>query len=201
MCCSPWGHKELDTTEQLNWTQLWGEASGLTEVIPLICTSAIRESPWTEETGRLQSMGSQRVHHDWATKHTCLFSYLRPVSRVLTSWVFSGLTIGSGCSLMVSEMAAILLPEFPGAYQLTIKWLLQSLMTVASFVYRYGRKYSISYLLLPRSLNPDPWKQWTWPGFRASGKNFQSLRQPEKWWIEKSTPDGFSIRLKVIHKQ
>ena len=23
--------------------------------------------PWTEETGRLQSMGSQRVGHDWAT--------------------------------------------------------------------------------------------------------------------------------------
>ena len=21
-CCSPWGHKELDTTEQLNWTEL-----------------------------------------------------------------------------------------------------------------------------------------------------------------------------------
>ena len=21
-CCSPWGHKELDTTEQLNWTKL-----------------------------------------------------------------------------------------------------------------------------------------------------------------------------------
>ena len=22
MCCSPWGHKELDTTERLNWTEL-----------------------------------------------------------------------------------------------------------------------------------------------------------------------------------
>ena len=21
-CCSPWGHKELDTVEQLNWTEL-----------------------------------------------------------------------------------------------------------------------------------------------------------------------------------
>ena len=21
-CCSPWGHKELDTTEQLNWTEI-----------------------------------------------------------------------------------------------------------------------------------------------------------------------------------
>ena len=26
------------------------------------------ESPWTEETDRLQSMGSQRVGHDLATK-------------------------------------------------------------------------------------------------------------------------------------
>ena len=28
------------------------------------------ESPWTEERGGLQSMWSQRVRHDWATKHT-----------------------------------------------------------------------------------------------------------------------------------
>ena len=26
------------------------------------------EMPWTEEPGELQSMGSQRVGHDWATK-------------------------------------------------------------------------------------------------------------------------------------
>ena len=26
--------------------------------------------PWTEEPGGLQSMGSQTVGHDWATKHT-----------------------------------------------------------------------------------------------------------------------------------
>ena len=24
VCCSPWGHKELDATEQLNWTDLFG---------------------------------------------------------------------------------------------------------------------------------------------------------------------------------
>ena len=28
--------------------------------------------PWTEEPGRLQSMGLQRVGHDWATNPTCL---------------------------------------------------------------------------------------------------------------------------------
>ena len=28
-----------------------------------------REIPWTEEPGRLQPMGLQRVGHDWATEH------------------------------------------------------------------------------------------------------------------------------------
>ena len=28
------------------------------------------EPPWTEEPGGLQSMGSQRVGHDWVTKHS-----------------------------------------------------------------------------------------------------------------------------------
>ena len=28
------------------------------------------EIPWTEEPGGLQSMGSQRVGHDWSTEHT-----------------------------------------------------------------------------------------------------------------------------------
>ena len=27
-----------------------------------------REIPWTEEPGELQSMGSQRVGHNWATE-------------------------------------------------------------------------------------------------------------------------------------
>ena len=26
--------------------------------------------PWTEEPGGLQSMGSQRIRHDWVIKHT-----------------------------------------------------------------------------------------------------------------------------------
>ena len=31
--------------------------------------------PWTEEPGRLQSMGSQRVGHDWATSLLSFFLY------------------------------------------------------------------------------------------------------------------------------
>ena len=39
-------------------------------------------------------------------------SYLGPVPCVLTSWVSSGLTMGSGCSLMVGRWH-LFLPEFP----------------------------------------------------------------------------------------
>ena len=31
-----------------------------------------KESPWTDQPGRLQSMGSQRVREDWETEHTHL---------------------------------------------------------------------------------------------------------------------------------
>ena len=36
------------------------------------------ESPWTEEPGRLQSMGSQRVRHDWAAS----LSYFPFISKL-----------------------------------------------------------------------------------------------------------------------
>ena len=35
-CCSPWGRKELDTTELLNWTELWHKSSiNTVSVIPV----------------------------------------------------------------------------------------------------------------------------------------------------------------------
>ena len=30
------------------------------------------DNPWIEEPGGLQSMGSQRIWHDWATEHACV---------------------------------------------------------------------------------------------------------------------------------
>ena len=35
------------------------------------------ETPWTEEPGRLQSMGSQRAGHSLATEHTCAHTELK----------------------------------------------------------------------------------------------------------------------------
>ena len=48
--------------QSLGWEDLWRRAWQLTPVL------LPGESPWTEEPGGLQSMGLQRVGHDWATK-------------------------------------------------------------------------------------------------------------------------------------
>ena len=40
--------------------------------------------PWMEEPGGLQSVGSQRVRYDWATKHTRVIRQAGYLSRCLT---------------------------------------------------------------------------------------------------------------------
>ena len=43
--------------------------------------------PWTKEPGRLQSMGSQRVGHDWATFiFMCRVHHVKSQFRWITSW-------------------------------------------------------------------------------------------------------------------
>ena len=37
--------------------------------------------PWTEEPGRLESMGLQRVRHDWA-KNTFTFTYVSMITEI-----------------------------------------------------------------------------------------------------------------------
>ena len=44
-----------------------GRSSGEGNGYPLQYSCS--EIPWTEEPGRLQSMGLQRVGHDWSTEH------------------------------------------------------------------------------------------------------------------------------------
>ena len=64
---SPWGCKESVTTE-------WLSLSNVLEKEMAIHSSTIAwKIPWTEEPGRLQSMGFQRVGHDWATSFSFPF--------------------------------------------------------------------------------------------------------------------------------
>ena len=50
--------------------------------------------PWREEADRLQSMGSQRAGHDWATSLSLSLDCLGPLSCFSPSWIPSGYTAG-----------------------------------------------------------------------------------------------------------
>ena len=86
---TPWGHKELDTTERLThthmvlkgassvaqmvknlsamlktWVQPLGQEDPLEEETTFLSTVLAWRIPWTEEPGKLQSMGLHRVIPD-----------------------------------------------------------------------------------------------------------------------------------------
>ena len=42
--------------------------------------------PWTEEPGQLQSLGSQRVRHDWVTKRTEFSTDWRVLKEIISSF-------------------------------------------------------------------------------------------------------------------
>ena len=94
MCCSQWGHRASDTTERLNdkhqplklrgafnqrpggldgtasahkaetRIQSLGREDPLQKEMATHCSILAWKIPWTEEPGRLRSMGSQRVGHN-----------------------------------------------------------------------------------------------------------------------------------------
>ena len=85
---SSWGHKEWDTTEWLwdfpvaqmvknlpaiqeSWVQSLGQEDPLQKETATHFSILAWRIQWTEEPGGLQSMGLQKVGHNWATNtHT-----------------------------------------------------------------------------------------------------------------------------------
>ena len=55
-CRRPWFNSQV---RKIPWRRAW-------QPTPVFLPG---ESPWTEERGRLESLGSQRVGQDWATKY------------------------------------------------------------------------------------------------------------------------------------
>ena len=70
-CCDSWGCKESDTTEQL----IWSERLNLEKAMAPHSSTLAWKIPWTEEHGRLQSMGSLKVGCNWATSLS-LFTFM-----------------------------------------------------------------------------------------------------------------------------
>ena len=56
----PGGSRWLKET----WVRSLGEEDPLKKIMATHCSTLAWRIPWTEELGRLQSMGSQRVVHD-----------------------------------------------------------------------------------------------------------------------------------------
>ena len=61
--------KHLPTTRE-TWVRPLGREDPLEKEMATHSCILAWKIPWTEEPGRQQSMGSQRVRHDWATSHT-----------------------------------------------------------------------------------------------------------------------------------
>ena len=54
-------------TMRETWVRYLGQEDPLEKAMATHSSTLAWKIPWTEEPGRLQSMGSQRVRHDWAT--------------------------------------------------------------------------------------------------------------------------------------
>ena len=58
------------------WVRSLGQEDPLEKEVATHSSIFAWNTPWTEEPNRLQSMGSQRVGHDLATKHqNCLIGF------------------------------------------------------------------------------------------------------------------------------
>ena len=66
--------KRLPTMRE-TWVRSLGWEDLLEKAMATHSSSLAWKIPWTEEPGRLQSMGSQRVGHDWATLTLLYFTW------------------------------------------------------------------------------------------------------------------------------
>ena len=118
--------KRLSTMRE---TRVWalGWEDSLEKEMTIHSSTLAWKIPWTEEPGRLQSMGSQRVGHDWATSVSslswglvvyCLLSHIlllltrfsrvrlcathrRQPTRLPCPWDSPGKNTGVGCHFLL----------------------------------------------------------------------------------------------------
>ena len=72
---------------QETWVRFLGQEDTLEKEMAAHSSTLAWKIPWTEKPGRLQSMGSPRVRHDWATSLSLFIVDLHCVSfRCTTKW-------------------------------------------------------------------------------------------------------------------
>ena len=94
--------------------------------------------PWTEEPGRLQSMGSQRVRLDWATSLSLFFT-----SSIWGCWFFHMLTILF--SFLFFEAMLMVRSDFDFWVSLVINGIEPLFMCFLLFVYLWQKGVSAQF--------------------------------------------------------
>ena len=126
--------------------------------------------PWTEEPGRLQFMGLQRVWHDWATEHTCM----------ITLGYLHGAIVSLGTGILVETLRP------------RMKWLLQAwlgrpynkvvLVSIARMLHSITSGPSLGY---SQRMAVVSW-EWTWLVFVIIGIPINSIQMILSSWNEKT---------------
>ena len=76
--------KRLSTMRE-TWVRSLGREDPLEKEMAIQSSAIAWKIPWTEEPDRLQSVGSQRVGHEWATSLTYSLNYTKCVCVILQS--------------------------------------------------------------------------------------------------------------------
>ena len=101
--------KNLPATQD-TWVQSLGWEDPLEKRMVTLSSNLAWRIPWTEEPGRLQSVGLQRVGHDWVTK---------PNQRCLE--VGLGSSLNSKSLLVWKKQKTILCTMSPSSHQVSRK--------------------------------------------------------------------------------
>ena len=81
--------KRLSTMQETCVPSL-GREDPLEKEMAIYSSTIAWKIPWTEEPGRLQSMGSQRVRHDWATSLSLsLYTIMIRFYILIIKWVLT----------------------------------------------------------------------------------------------------------------
>ena len=81
--------KRLSTMQE-TWVPSLGREDPLEKEMAIYSSTIAWKIPWTEEPGRLQSMGSQRVRHDWATSLSLsLYTIMIRFYILIIKWVLT----------------------------------------------------------------------------------------------------------------
>ena len=100
---------------------LWVREGPLGEEMETHSSMLAWGTPWTEEPGRLQSTGSQRVRYHWATEHACARTHTHVIWNINPYCLAHACSVSKSCLTLFDPMDSSL----PGSsvHEISHAWL------------------------------------------------------------------------------